>query len=382
MKASVRIHVIGVVCAAAIFCEAAVGAWAPGQAQAKAVDARILEPWPDASELDEKQKEAQNRRLFRSAEVLPITLTADFGAVQRDRNPESEQTFPATIDYPLEDGTTASTPIRVRTRGHSRRKNQTCAFAPLRLEFDKPLMKGTVFAGHNNLKLGTHCRNVNEFEEYVLREHTAYRIYNLITPQSFRTRLAKATYVDAKNKRTIGTRYALLIEDDDDVADRLRGRIMSMPGIPFTAMDMETLTRMFLFEYMIGNTDVSAANQHNVRLVQTSEGRRYPVPYDFDYSGLVDTTYSVPDKQFNIANVRERLYRGPCRTPADLEPFFQQLRDLKPEVMALYDTQADLSQGYRRRAKDYLEEFYRTIDRPGSVKRAFVDGCNGRIGAN
>ena len=25
--------------------------------------------------------------------------------------------------------------------------------------------------------------------------------------------------------------------------------------------------------------------------------------------------------------------------------------------------------------KAYLEQFYRTIDRPGDVKRAFIDGC-------
>ena len=37
----------------------------------------------------------------------------------------------------------------------------------------------------------------------------------------------------------------------------------------------------------------------------------------------------------------------------------------------------DLDRDYRREAKEYLEEFFRGIDRQGDVKSAFVDGrCN------
>jgi hypothetical protein len=345
-------------------------------------DPRALAPWPDDATLEEKRREAENRRLFRSVEPLEFTLIADFGAVNRDRNPNSTRTFPATLVFAGPDGAPASMPLQIRTRGHSRRKPQVCSFAPLRLEFQKDLMKGTVFAGHKSLKLGTHCRDSGLYEQYVLREYTAYKVYNLLTPLSFRARLARATYVDQKSKRTVASRYAIFIEDDDDVAERMKGRIMTMLGIPFRSVDLETVTRLMLFEYMIGNTDMSVAAQHNVRLVQTQDGRRYPVPYDFDYSGLVDTTYSMPDKQLGIATVRDRLYRGPCRTPAEFEPFFAQFRTAKDHIMALYDALPDMTDAYRRNAKDYLEEFYRTIDRPRDVKKAFVDGCNGRAGSD
>jgi hypothetical protein len=352
------------------------------QAQTQAVDPRALEPWPDEAKLEEKRKEAETRRLFRSHETLAFTLTADFGAVQRDRNPQSEKTFPGTIGWTNDDGAAMSAPVLVRTRGNSRRKPQVCSFAPLRIEFDKARMKGTPFAGHSALKLGTHCRESGEYEQYVLREYAVYRVFNLLTPRSFRARLAKATYVDARNDRTIVSRYAIFLEDDDDVAERQLGRTVTVKGIPFTGLDPESLTLMMVFEYMIGNTDVSVASQHNVVLVQTREGRRYPVPYDFDYSGLVDTTYSLPDKRLGIATVRDRLYRGPCRAPEELEPFFAKFRAAKDEIFALYDTLPDLSTGYRRDAKGYLDGFYRTIDRPRDVKRAFVDGCNGRIGSH
>jgi hypothetical protein len=133
---------------------------------------------------------------------------------------------------------------------------------------------------------------------------------------------------------------------------------------------------MAVFEYMIGNTDMSILQQHNIRIVETPANERFTVPYDFDYSGLVNTTYSAADKRLGITSVRDRLYRGPCRTPEELEAVFVKLRALKPELLAVYDAIPDFNGTDRREAKAYLEEFYRTIDRgPRNVKSAFIDPC-------
>ena len=105
------------------------------------------------------------------------------------------------------------------------------------------------------------------------------------------------------------------------------------------------------------------------------------MPYDFDYSGLVDTAYAVPDtKAFGIQSVRDRLYRGPCKSAAELEPFFARFRSVKPDIMALFEALPDMAPAYRKDAQRYLEEFYRTLERPGSVKTAFIDNCDNRRG--
>jgi hypothetical protein len=172
----------------------------------------------------------------------------------------------------------------------------------------------------------------------------------------------------------------MFIEDDDDVAKRMLGRINERQGLLFHNAHLDTVTLMTLFEYMIGNTDMSMVKLHNVRIVQT-QANNFPVPYDFDYSGLVDTAYAVPDtKQFGIQSVRDRLYRGPCKSAAELEPFFVKMRGVKPDIMALFEALPDMSASYRRDAQRYLEEFYRTIDRPGAVKAAFIDNCDNRRG--
>jgi hypothetical protein len=331
-------------------------------------------PWPDAKTMEDRRRSAQTRRLFRVTEPLEFTLTANFKALNGDRDPNSTKTFPGTIDFAKDDGTPISVPVTLSGRGHARR--QICSFQPIRIEFPKDKVKDTVFDGHGPLKLGTHCRN--EYEEFVLREYAAYRIYNLLTPRSFRARLAKATYVDASTKKPIATRYAMFIEDDDDVAKRLEGRIVDLKKLIFRQVDNETVTLMTVFEYMIGNTDMSMYEQHNVRLVQTQNGIRYTIPYDFDYAGLIDAPYAIPGTRLGLVTVRDRLYRGPCRTVDELQPLFEKLRGLKPDVMSIFTSLPGMSDKYRRDAQQYLEDFYKTLDRPGDVKKAFIEGCDGR----
>jgi hypothetical protein len=332
-------------------------------------------PWPDAKTLEARRRDAEGRRLFSTHEPLAFTLAADFKAIGKDRNPNSTKTYAATIEVASQDGTTASIPVQIRTRGHVRRRPDICSFAPLRVEFTKGGTKGTVFTGQSAIKLGTHCQDGSSFDQYVIREYSVYRLYNLITPRSFRARLAKATYQDSVTKKSLGTHSALWIEDDEDVAKRLGGRIVDVTGITFRRVDQEAVAIMMLFEYMIGNTDLSMISPHNVRFVQTPAGKRYPVPYDFDYSGLVDAGYAVPAKGLGIEKVRDRLYRGPCMTVEELQPHLDRLRGLKPEVMALYDTLPDLTASSRKNITGYLEEFYRTIDRPADVKRDLVAKC-------
>jgi hypothetical protein len=337
-------------------------------------------PWPDDATIAERKKASEGRALFSSETPLEFTLTADFKTVNKDRNPNSTKVFPATMTVAKADGSQTTFPLNIRTRGHVRRMSQTCTFAPLRLEFDAEKTKGTIFEGHKNLKLGTHCRDADLFEQYVPREYSAYRIFNLLTPRSFRARMGKATYVDEATKKPVASRMALFIEDDDDVARRMEGRTIETQKLVFRQVDYDTATLMTIFEYMIGNTDMSMYLLHNVILVQTPKKVTFPVPYDFDYSGLVDARYAIPAKQFNITSVRDRVYRGPCRTAPEFQQFFEKFTEVKPKVMELFDTIPGMEPGFRKDAQKYLEGFYNTISKPGDVKKAFIDDCNNRAG--
>jgi hypothetical protein len=202
-----------------------------------------------------------------------------------------------------------------------------------------------------------------------------YRMYNLLTPRSFRARVAKVTYLDAVTGKLVAEEDGLFIEDDDDVAKRMEGRIIDLDAAVFARFDQETLTLMTLFEYMIGNTDFSILAAHNVVLVQTQDVRRYTVPYDFDYSGLAESGYAAVGRGLPITHVRDRLYRGPCRTAAEWQPYLDKMKAAKPELLGVLDAVIGLSQSYRRSAKGYLEDFYRTIESPYNTKKALIDPC-------
>ena len=352
----------------------------PPQKQTKNPLAKLAEPWPDAERMRERRTEAEHRRLFESADPLTFTLSADFKAVNKDRDPTSTKRFPAVLSIVGEGGKTESFPVKLGTRGNFRLMARNCTFVPLRVEFPKQEVKGTVFDGQEALKLVTHCRANRAYEQYTLSEYIVYKIFNLFTPRSFRARLSKATYVDSTTGKTITTRRAMFIEDDDDVARRMDGRIAELPRVLFRDLDQESLTLLMLLQYMIANTDFSIYALHNVRLVQNQARVLYPVTYDFDLSGLVNTGYASPNRALRIKTVRDRLYRGPCRSVEELEPFLATFRAKKNEVMALYDSLGDLDVSYRQEAKAYLEEFYSTINRKGDVKREFVDKCSKQPG--
>ena len=253
--------------------------------------------------------------------MLPITLVADFKTINKDHDPNSKQKYPGTVR--LADNT--EIPVQFRARGHVRRMARTCDYVPLRLEFEKPSGKGTVFAQQEALKLVVQCAGGGDFEQFILREYLAYRIYNVITKQSFRARLARVTYVDPAGK-ALGTRLGMFLEDDTDVARRLEGRVVELQRLLFDDMDADALMPAMIFEFMIGNTDVSIYALHNVRVVQRPDKTLHVIPYDFDLSGLVNAPYAMPARGLMIKSVTDRLYRGPCRQPGAGRSLRRQLR--------------------------------------------------------
>ncbi len=337
--------------------------------------AKAEEPWPDARRLAERRVEAETLPLFQGVEPLAFTLTADFGAINRDRDPESAKRYAGVLQLQAEGGSAQSIPVEISARGHARRDRRVCAVVPLRLEFAKADLKGTVLQGQRELKLVTHCDDDDAHEQNVLTEYLAYRLIGLFTPHSFRARLATVTYIDPARNRKPPARFGILVEHDEDVARRLEGRLYQVPNRVFSLLDRDSLVMMSLLEFMIGNTDYSIMTLHNIRLVRNQGGATYPIAYDFDYSGLVNAPYAVADPRFNITTVRDRVYRGPCLKTDEFEPFLARFTARKDEVLALVGAVPGLNAARRRYAREYLNEFLSLAANPARARRALVDSC-------
>ena len=90
---------------------------------------------------------------------------------------------------------------------------------------------------------------------------------NMLTDASFKSRLAKVTYVPAGEEKDQFTKYGLLIEDESDMAKRNGGRIFTLRGGTFADMDPTANGLVSVFAYFLGNTDWSLYSLHNIRLV-------------------------------------------------------------------------------------------------------------------
>jgi hypothetical protein len=336
---------------------------------------------PDKDKITQWRKEAEALPLFQKVEPLELQLVANYRVLLRDRDTLSVREYWGEVRLPDSSGAERRLPVRLRTRGHFRLASRNCAFVPLRLEFAKKDVRGTPFEGQDELKLVTHCNGTPLYEQYVLREHLAYRLHGVLAPSAFRSRVVRVAYVDSASGRVLETRPAMFLEHEGHVARRMEGEVVEIRRALFGDVDLDQMTEVALFAYFIGNSDYSLYALHNIRLVRRwSDSVLLPISYDYDFSGLVNARYATPPPQLNLRSVRDRLYRGPCRQPEEMAPHVARYLQRKAHIMALPDSIPGLDRSYVRDVRGFLAEFFATIESPRSARSVFWDNCEKRPG--
>jgi hypothetical protein len=322
--------------------------------------------------------------LFSAHDVLEFTIEAPFETVFKERGQESTD-HPALLRYVTDDGSPDSVEIEVRTRGKFRLQRSTCNFPPIRLDFPRGAVENTLFHGQNHIKLVTHCQNGrDEYEQELILEYLVYRMFSLFTERSFQTRMARITYVDTDDDDLDSlTRYAFLIESEEMLAARNGVQLVEVPQVPPFSYDQPQLVLVDVFQYMIGNTDWDGYKKsedqdiccHNLRVIGDPTAVVYPVPYDFDWSGLVDRRYAKPDPSLRIRSVRQRQFRGVCRAREEIEAVLPLFIEKREELYDLFRNQPGLEEKYIEDSLEYLDEFYEVITDPGKVNSRMVRDC-------
>ncbi len=250
--------------------------------------------------------------LFRSHDILELSLTFNWKELVFDVG-DDRSFHNAQLTYFITEGDSVSIPVEVKTRGHYRRSRINCDFPPIRIRFPDDMVTNTLFSGQDKLKLVTHCSdNRKIYVDYLLKEYLAYRIYNLFADEGHKVRLAKITYNNSEGKNKQLTRFAFFIEKTGHLASRIGGTEIEFSGLAKEITNQELTLIFSVFQYLIGNTDWSIPGLHNVHLIALPGSKYVPIPYDFDFSGLVGTHYAIPDPKITIESIFQRLYRGPC----------------------------------------------------------------------
>ncbi|MDX2249638.1 MAG: hypothetical protein SF052_22840 [Bacteroidia bacterium] len=304
--------------------------------------------------------------LFASDSLLHLRLLAPLPEFLADRS-ENAPGLPATLFYP-EGDSSIRLDCEIEVKGNFRRQPQNCAFPPVKIKFEKTFLPGTCFEKHRKLKLIPHCTD----ESYVLREYLAYRMLHELTPYSFQVRLVKITYEDVLGRTEPLEKFAFLVEDEDRLAERMGGKLVENQNLSPDSTQKEQTLLVYLFQYMIGNTDWDVKIEKNIKLIQHNpDTPPVIVPYDFDWSGWVNAPYT---DQY-MENFERRRFAALCRSEAEFAAVFEKFHQARPQLETLLDDFPGLNKKMLRENQKYLQQFYQDITDPRTVKEKFIRAC-------
>lgn len=312
--------------------------------------------------------------LFEDDTVLAINLTGPLSTLIEEEENRAELPFVLRADD-------VEHLINVRVRGKSRAR--VCDFPPLRLDFSEKNSEQTVFAGQNKLKLVTHCRDDSSAQANILEEYAAYKIFNLISDVSYKVRLVQITYhdTDARMKEETFVRTGFFIESVSELADRVGGEPVNVTGVSLSSLDTVQAAAVFVFQYLIGNTDWSLVTAevddtccHNIDLFDIGS-HRFLVPYDFDLSGLENAQYARPDPSLGISRVTQRRYRGYCIASGALADAIGAIAGQKNDILRVLTRVPGLPEKNIDAGKKYLDGFFAKTDDVEKLARSFERRC-------
>jgi len=312
---------------------------------------------------------------FNDDEILDVTIKSDFRNLIKKKFGDEYQ--PATLEMVMFDSVVVRWDISIKPRGGIRREQ--CYFPPVKLNFSKKQALFRQLEVFDKVKFVGNCQSGDLYDVYLVEEYYIYKMYNLLTPFSYRVRLMKVKYIDSNGKKKPRENYAFIVESTDQLAKRLNGINFEREGIPIRMIDRETSTIMDLFQFMVGNTDYTVYTLHNIKLIKIADPN-YPnpvaVPYDFDYSGLINTYYAIPGENWPIEDVTQRYYMGGCREMTEFEEVFNTFREKREAMEALLVNSKYLTDNAKKNPLMYIDEFYKIINSEAAVKSWIVNNCH------
>jgi len=312
--------------------------------------------------------------LFDDNEVIEIQLSGPLKSTFKDSEDRKKRQFLLEVDG-------VDIPVAVRMRGKSRAR--VCKFPPLKLNFSGSDTRNTVFEGQHSLKLVTHCRGGDGGQLSVLEEYAAYRIFNLITDYSYRVRLLRIHYQDTGDKPGNGDmqQYGFVIEPSSQLQARVDGEWVKLPGVKMSQVADYQAALVFVFQYLIGNTDWSFALAdgddsccHNGNLMEVDSELFY-IPYDFDLAGLVNARYAKPDRSLRLRSVRQRRYRGYCIDLEAVRTAIRRTTSKQADIIAVLGRLPDYPKKAEAKNTEYLNEFFKLTKNEDKLLARFEKRC-------
>ena len=317
-----------------------------------------------------KEKKSKKPTLFEHLSTDPliteVTLTTNIDSLIDNKFKDIE--VPSVYAYQL-GGKEYAWNVKISPRGKSRKT--ICEMPPYLLNFQKDQLKANdVKRKHDKLKMVNFCKDGKRYDYYIFREYLIYKMYNIITDNSFNVKLIHVNYVDAQDDYKPEQRYSFLIEDTDEMADRLKAKEINKYDVSSDSCSSFDYDVLCMFQFMISNTDWNIQLLHNTKLIKKKKtGEIIVVPYDFDYSGLVNAEYSVPNPDYVQFGIRHRVYIGDYPTDEEVAKVTELYLSKEQEIYQLINDFELLDKGWRKDMHKFIRKFYKLLKKPKKLKK-------------
>ena len=315
-----------------------------------------LTPFLFAQNLNNSADSESVSILFKEQSILPLKLSYSNKELKKFTNDSTY--IKTTLSYKNVNNEWKELDVEIRARGKSRRK--ICYYVPVKIKIKKSISKGTLFEGNKKLKLVVPCLTAKDKNDNVIKEFIAYKLYEVISPYNFKTRLVDISLSEKRGKKVKEHQIkGILIEDDKKVAKRHNGKIVERAINPL-AQDNTVCVQNAFFQFMIGNVDFSIREQHNAKLLYVDK-TIFPLSYDFDMSGLVNPSYGTPP--LGMTSMTQRKFRGVKRDLLIMEQVRQEFikkKNLMQSIVQSLENEFENKSEFEN-AKEYISAFFQVL---------------------
>jgi hypothetical protein len=313
--------------------------------------------------------QAQHSILFNSDQPLEIIVHVDIKKLIKSNAEDEFLEGQITIDR-------KTSPIRLKPR--SNYLKESCSFPPVSFNFSKTEFDDQSLNQLGKMKQVNACELQKTYEQYILREYLIYRAFNLLSDKSLKVRLLKIDYVDQKGKAETVTRWGFVLENQYQMASRLEGVMVKSERIDEKNTNRQQMVMLAIFQFMIGNTDWQVSKLHNIyllKLLTDTKAEPYAIPFDFDYTGMVNAAYATPSPVLGIESFRERLFWGKCYSRQELQNAIDVFIEKKEALYELYRNFEQFDETSLNESITFLDSFYDIIEDASKWENFFVDNC-------
>jgi hypothetical protein len=288
--------------------------------------------------------------LHQQGNVVDVALDTDWKNLLRNKRKKQYQPLRMTV-YGL--GDTLLFTGRIRSRGNIRL--EVCQNPSLKIKLKKSQLRAAGFSDLNDLKFVLQCSRGSAGEGYSIREQLVYELHAIYSDNYHRVVPLQVTPTQEPDQKL----RAFMVEDEEQLAERYEGNVLKTKRASSAGLNRDAYVNMCLFNFLILNTDWHIANLHNVEFVaKKGELKMIPIPYDFDYSGFVGTSYAVPRDELDIGSIYVPTWLGKDVTPEELSAACAHFQSRQEAATKFLENYPGLDNRSRKRLLRRMKDFY------------------------